>query len=47
MQYLVTASMIDESLLEFIGSYEYSVEKNTLTLMNREYEEKLIFTRVD
>jgi hypothetical protein len=47
MQYLVTASMIDESLLEFIGSYEYSVEKNTLTLMNREYGEKLIFTRVD
>ncbi len=47
MKYLVTASMIDEWLLEFIGSYEYSMENDTLILMNREYGEQLIFTRVD
>lgn len=47
MQYLVTASMIDESLLEIIGTYQYSVEKDTLTLMNREFGEKFIFTKVD
>ena len=43
----VTAGELDELLKDFTVSYNYSLENDTLTLMEREYGEQYIFTRIE
>lgn len=43
----ITAGELDELLNDFTVSYNYSLENDTLTLMEREYGEQYIFTRVE
>jgi len=43
----VTAGELDELLKDFTVSYNYSLENDTLTLTEREYGEKYIFTRIE
>ena len=43
----LSAQQIDEYLTEILMSFNYSVEKDTLTLTDREYGEQFIFTRVE
>jgi len=43
----VTAGELDELLTDFTVSYNYSLEKDTLTLTEREYGEQYIFTRIE
>ncbi len=42
----VTALALYEQLEILLKAYDYSLEKNTLTLTEREYGEQIIFTRV-
>ena len=43
----ITAGELDELLNDFTVSYNYSLENDTLTLMEREYGEQYIFTRIE
>lgn len=43
----VTARQLNELLDDFTVSYNYSLEKDTLTLTEREYGEQYIFTRIE
>lgn len=43
----LTASEINEALSEFVASYDYSIEGDTLTLTEREYSEQFTFTKVN
>ena len=43
----LTAAEISEALSEFITSYDYSMESDTLILTDREYGDKFIFTRIE
>ena len=43
----VTAGELDELLKDFTVSYNYSLENDTLTLMEREYGEQYILTRIE
>lgn len=43
----VAAGQIDEAISEFLGSYNYSIEDGKLTLTKREFEEEIVFTRVE
>lgn len=43
----LTASEIDEALSEFVASYNYSIEGDTLTLTEREGANEFIFTRIE
>ena len=43
----ITASELDELLEEFMNTYNYSLDRDTLTLSEREYGEQYIFTRID
>lgn len=43
----VTAGELDELLKDFTVSYNYSLENDTLTLLEREYGEQYIFTRIE
>lgn len=43
----VTAVELNEQLQELLNAFDYSLDKDTLTLTDREYGEKLIFTRVE
>jgi hypothetical protein len=43
---LLTAADIDAKLKEIMTSFDYSLEKDTLTLSEREYGEQFVFTRV-
>lgn len=42
----MTAGELDELLADFTVSYNYSLEKDTLTLTEREYGDQYIFTRI-
>lgn len=42
----MTAGELDELLTDFTVSYNYSLEKDTLVLTEREYGEQYIFTRI-
>lgn len=42
----MTAGELDELLTDFTVSYNYSLEKDTLTLTEREYGDQYIFTRI-
>jgi hypothetical protein len=43
----VTAVELHEHLQDILKAFDYSLDKDTLTLIDREYGEKLIFTRVE
>jgi hypothetical protein len=43
----MTAGELDELLTDFTVSYNYNLEKDTLTLTEREYGEQYIFTRIE
>ena len=43
----MTAGELDELLEDFTVSYNYNLEKDTLTLTEREYGEQYIFTRIE
>lgn len=43
----ITPAELDELLDSFITSYDYSLGRNKLTLTEREFGEKYVFTRVD
>ena len=43
----VSAVELHEQLQDILKAFDYSLDKNTLTLTDREYGEKLIFTRVE
>lgn len=43
----LTASQVDEYMSEFVASYNYSVEGDTLKLTEREYGDEFIFTRIE
>lgn len=43
---VLTAQEIQAHLEEFVTSFEYSLDHDTLTLTEREYGEQFIFTRV-
>lgn len=43
----LTAGEIDEALKEFVASYTYSIEGGKLTLTEREFANKFIFTKVE
>ena len=43
----ITAGELDELLTDFTVSYNYSLEKDTLTLTEREYGDQYIFTRIE
>ena len=43
---LLTAADIDAKLKEVMTSFDYSLEKDTLTLSEREYGDQFVFTRV-
>lgn len=42
----ITPGELDKLLTDFTVSYNYSLEKDTLTLTEREYGEQYIFTRI-
>lgn len=42
----LTASDINENMSEFVASYNYSIEDDTLTLTEREYGDQFTFTKV-
>ena len=43
----MTAGELDELLTDFTVSYNYNLEKDTLTLTEREYGDQYIFTRIE
>lgn len=43
----ISAGEIDEALESFIASYDYSMEGGKLTLTEREFANKFVFTRVE
>ena len=43
----LSAGEIGEALSEFIASYNYSIEGDKLTLTEREFANKFVFTRVE
>lgn len=42
----LSANEIDEAMSEFVASYNYSIENDTLTLTEREYGDEFKFTRI-
>lgn len=43
----LSASEIDEAMSEFVASYNYSIEGDTLTLTEREFGDVFVFTRME
>lgn len=43
----ITAAELDELLAGFMDTYNYSLDRDTLTLSKREFGEEYIFTRID
>lgn len=43
----LSAGEIDEAMSEFVASYNYSIQGDTLTLTEREFGDEFIFTRIE
>lgn len=44
---VLTAGEVADAVSEFIASYDYSVERGKLTLTEREFGNKFVFTRIE